>query len=71
MFAERLYLGGKENLCELPFPKLNPPLMAKAQDTVSAWPSDTDLFAFDRDPDQGGISGAELMRRLRKLLPKR
>jgi hypothetical protein len=30
-----------------------------------------DLFAFDRDPDQGGISGAELMRRLRKLPPKR
>jgi hypothetical protein len=30
-----------------------------------------DLFAFDRDPDQGGISGAELTRRLRKLPPKR
>jgi hypothetical protein len=29
-----------------------------------------DLYAFDRDPDQGGISGAELMRRLRPL-PKR
>jgi hypothetical protein len=28
-----------------------------------------DLFAFDRDPDQGGISGAEMMRRLRKLPP--
>jgi hypothetical protein len=129
-------------------PKLNPPLVAEAEDTVSAWPSDTglptaikiipgnpahrprikvplnpidrfsvngdsayipfgeapgsfgkprprraggllpseallrqlhdfielnraDLFAFDRDPDQGGISGAELMRRLRKLPPKR
>jgi hypothetical protein len=29
-----------------------------------------DFFAFDRDPDQGGISGAEVMRRLRKLPPK-
>jgi hypothetical protein len=26
-----------------------------------------DLFAFDRDPDQGGISGAEVVRRLRKV----
>jgi hypothetical protein len=131
-----------------PVPKLNPLLVAEAEDTVSAWPSDTglpnaikiipgnpahrprikvalnpihrfsingdsayipfgeapgsfgkprprraggllpskallrqlhdfielnraDLFAFDRDPDQGGISGAELMLRLRKLPPKR
>ena len=30
-----------------------------------------DLFDFDRDLDRGGISGAELMRRLRKLPPKR
>ena len=25
------------------------------------------LFAFDRDPDQGGISGAQLVKRLRKI----
>jgi len=27
-----------------------------------------DLFAFDRDPDQGGISGAQLVRGLRKIV---
>jgi len=147
-FADRLHLGGREIPVKRPFPKLNPPLVANAEDTVSAWPSDTglpnaikiipgnpahlprikvaldptdrfsfngdsayipfgealgsfgkprprraggvlpsdallrqlhdfielnraDLFAFDRDPDQGGISGAELMRRLRKLPPIR
>jgi len=25
------------------------------------------LFAFDRDPDHGGISGAQLVKRLRKI----
>ncbi len=131
-----------------PVPEQNPPLVAEAEDTVSAWPSDTGLpnaikiipgnpahcprikvalnpidrfsvygdsayipfgdapgsfgkprsrraggllpsegllrqlhdfielnraalFAFDRDPDRGGISSAELIRRLRKLPPKR
>jgi hypothetical protein len=43
-FAERLHLWGNRKIpVNFPFPKSNPPLAANAEDTVSAWPSDTGL----------------------------